>query len=428
MFGLLLLLSQMKRSQRMRRDALEKTAERKLLSLIRHARATVPYYKKTLGQTEIRSFEGYHSVPILSKADMRGNARALVSSLFDIRSLVPAHTSGSTGIQVPLFHSRGESAYGVAFETHHLTECGAGPFDLQARIAHYESQPNLLQRLGVFRCRYLDVRADETENLLRLAIIRPDILVSYPSVLHPLSRINSNEDAGLRMKFILSGGETLSPHIRREISSSFSCPVYDRYGSMESSWAAWECREGSLHVQEDMVHVEIVDSEGKGVPEGTEGAILVTPLWRRAMPILRYSLGDRGSFGPPCRCGRSLRTLRISRGREDDIIVLPSGKVRSARTINLMDDIEGILSYQIIQEEKGLFVFRYVPSGSFGTKERREVAERIRDGCLGEAVEVVFQEVQSIPRGATGKIRAVVSKVKSGSASGAQAGAGIKGS
>jgi len=418
MFDTPLLLSQMKRNQWLSEGALRRISEKKLLDLIAHARATVPFYRKSLDGMPVRSMEDLQSLPILSKTVVRDSAERFVSSAYDRRSLQATYTSGSTGIQVPLFYSRAESAYGVAFETHHLTECGAGLFDLQVRIAHYESRPNLLQRLGVFRCRYLDVRADETENLLHLASLKPGILISYPSILLPLARINSSEGLGLRLKLALSGGETLTPAVRKEISSSFGCPVFDRYGSMESSWAAWECREGSLHIQEDMVVVEIVGEDGKGLPDGKAGTIVVTPLWRRAMPFIRYSLGDTGSFGPPCACGRGLRTLRVARGRQDDILVLPSGKIRSARSINLMDDIPGMLSYQIIQENPSLFVFRYVPSGGLGAKERKEVESRIRAGCLGEEVRVEFEVVPSIARGRTGKIQTVMSKVRADAGSG----------
>ncbi len=411
-------LAQMKRNQWLTGSALRKISEKKLISLIAHARSSVPFYKKSLGGIPMRSIDDLQSLPILSKTDVRDNAGSFVSSSCSKRALHATYTSGSTGIQVPLFYSHAESAYGVAFETHHLTECGAGIFDLQVRIAHYESRPNLLQCLGVFRCRYLDVRADETETLLRLASLRPGILISYPSILLPLARINSSEGLNLRLKLALSGGETLTPMARNEISSSFSCPVFDRYGSMESSWVAWECKEGSLHIQEDMVVVEIVGQHGKNLPDGKVGTIVVTPLWRRAMPFIRYSLGDSGSFGPPCTCGRGLRTLRVARGRQDDILVLPSGKTRSARSINLMDDIPGMLSYQIIQEQPSLFVFRYVPSDGLGEKERKEVESRIRAGCLGEEIRVEFEEVPSIVRGRTGKIQTVVSKMKADSGKG----------
>jgi phenylacetate-CoA ligase len=419
MFDTPLLLSQMKRNQWLSRDDLRRISEKKLLDLLSHARTSVPFYKKSLGGIHIRSIDELESLPILTKTVVRDNATSFISSAFGKRTLQATYTSGSTGIQVPLFYSYAESAYGVAFETHHLTECGAGIFDLQVRIAHYESRPNLLQCLGVFRCRYLDVRADETENLLRLASLRPGILISYPSILLPLARINSSEGLNLRLKLALSGGETLTPTARKEISSSFSCPVFDRYGSMESSWAAWECTHGSMHVQDDMVIVEIVDGNGKNVPDGKTGTIVVTPLWRRAMPFIRYSVGDSGSFGPPCACGRGLRTLRVVRGRQDDIIVLPSGKIRSARSINLMDDIPGMLSYQIIQEQPSIFVFRYVPSGGLGDKERKEVESRIRAGCLDEKIRVEFDEVAAIPRGNTGKIQTVVSKVKADAGKGA---------
>ncbi len=403
-------LAEMKRNQWLRPAALEDACEKKFLSLVRYARENVPFYRKRFEGASVRSLDDAALLKPTNKTDVRDNARSFISRQFSPEALGQMFTSGSTGIQVPLFHTVSESAFGVAFEAHQLTECGASLFSLQARIAHYESRPNLLQRLGVFRCRYLPVQADDAANMASLLRMRPGILISYPSILLPLARINRSGGHGLRLRIALSGGETLTRSARKEISSSFSCPVYDRYGSMESSWVAWECKSGGLHVQQDQVFLEILGRDGKHVPEGKEGSIHVTPLWRRAMPFIRYGLGDSASWAGPCECGRGLRTLRLIHGREDDMIVLPSGKERSARSINLMDDIQGIIAYQIVQERPDLFVFRFVKGGDFGNKQRNEVARRISHGCLGEKVTVEFEEMQSIRRGPTGKIRAVISK------------------
>jgi phenylacetate-CoA ligase len=407
-------LLELKRNQWRSAGEVREIAERRMLALLDHARNTTAFYRKRLAGITIRSLDGLHALPATEKCDVRDSTQSFISSAYRADRLISEYTSGSTGIQVPIFRSPRESGYGVALEIHHLTECGAALHWRQARITHYETPPNPLQRLGVFRCSYLPVQGDEAGNMDALLRMRPEILVSYPSILLPLARANNAGEKGLRLRMALAGGEMLSGNARSEISQSFGCPVYDRFGTMESSWAAWECRDGALHIQDDFVYVEILDERGEPVPDGRSGRIALTPLWRRAMPLIRYLTGDRGSIGGRCRCGRGLRTLRLDAGREDDGVVLPSGRVRSARSINLMDDIQGILSYQIVQKEPGLFLFRYVPGTGLGKEGEAEVARLIRAGCLGEEVKVEFEAVASLPRGKTGKLQAVISKVGHG--------------
>ena len=406
-------LTRMKIDQWKSPEELESIQAQKLKELIAYASEFVPYYRKRLDGKRINGLEDLPLIDPLDKTTVRDENPSFISSRYDQALLVKGSTSGSSGIQVPLFTSAAESAYGVAFECHHMTEVGVRPFDIQARITHYKSAPNLLQKLGFFRSEYLSVQDSEAELLKRLKTLRPDVLCAYPSILSTLSRINGLGEARLALRHIFSGGEVLQQQARESISRSFSCRLFDRYGSMETSWIAWECEKGSMHLQSDFAIAEIVDSRGDPAKPGEIGEIVVTPLWGRAMPLIRYRLGDRVAFGGKCRCGRGLPVLRSIEGRSDDFIVLPSGRLRSARSINLMDDITGMLNYQIMQERPDLFVFRFVPDDRGLTQEMRdEVVRRIRRGCLDEQVAVEFVSVDSIQKGRTGKIATVVSKVK----------------
>jgi phenylacetate-CoA ligase len=412
-----LLLAEMRADQWKSEEELLEISERRLISLFDHAKRTVSFYRKRFALIATRPGSGSFlqslaSMPVTEKSDVRADVGSFISESFDKTRLLVEHTSGSTGVPLPLYTTPEESVYGGTAEIHHILGCGGSLFDRQAKITHLKTPQNLLQRLGVFHCDYLPVQADDGENLSRLAELKPEILTAYPTLLLPLARINKAKGLGVGFKRIFTGGETLSPEARAEISDSFGCPVHLRYGSMESSWMALECEFGSLHLQDGYVHVEITDDDGTPVKDREEGWVVVTPLWRRAMPFIRYNLGDRAAFGGRCGCGRGTRTLRLLRARDDDRITLPSGKRRSARSINLMDDISGILAYQIIQERPDLFRFRYVDGGGFGDAQRKKVVGRITDGCLGESVSVEFERVDSIERGRTGKIRTVISKVK----------------
>ena len=402
------IVMEMRRSQWLEREELEELQLRKLNALLLHASSTVPHYAGLRG-VRLRDLSELRSLPVLGRTSVRDSPESFLSSAFRREGLALTHTSGSSGVQVPIYSTKGEEGCGIAFECHHLFENGVGLLDRQAKITHFVSAPNLFQKMGIMRCSYHSVLKKEGEILSELKKEKAHVLSAYPSLVKGLALRNDS----LRLKRIFTGGELLHPDVRALAEKSFGCPVRDRYGSMETSWVAWECPEGKYHAHSDQAIIEVVDERGETVPEGKSGRLLVTPLWRKAMPFIRYDLGDLGTAGGRCRCGRGLHVLRAIEGRDDDFIVLPSGRLRSARTINIMDDITQVLAYQIVQERPDLFVFRFVPSGKgLDNEAMKEIVRRIGSGCLGEKVRVEFEQAGELARGRTGKIRTVISRVK----------------
>jgi phenylacetate-CoA ligase len=171
----------------------------------------------------------------------------------------------------------------------------------------------------------------------------------------------------------------------------------------------WECPERkSLHICPSF-KFDIVGEEGEPAEKGD---ILVTSLVNHAMPLLKYRIGDRGSWGGHCSCGRSWPVLKSLEGRNDDIILLPSGKRRSAFSLFCMYSIPGLRYFQIVQEQTNHFVFRHVTNGGpLPISSKKEIVEKITRACLGENVTVEFEQVDSIKKGRTGKLKSFVSKV-----------------
>ena len=76
------------------------------------------------------------------------------------------------------------------------------------------------------------------------------------------------------------------------------------------------------------------------------------------------------------------------------------------------EQIKGVWKYQILQEREDLLVFRFVPEGGgISSEAKTELLKRINMACLGEDVEVEFEEVDSIPRNPSGKFQKIISKV-----------------
>jgi ketosteroid isomerase-like protein len=85
------------------------------------------------------------------------------------------------------------------------------------------------------------------------------------------------------------------------------------YGTPPTGVVAGACTErAGLHVFDAHV-VEIVGADGSPARPGAPGELLVTPLGRRAAPLLRLATGARASLvDGPCACGSPLPRIELA--------------------------------------------------------------------------------------------------------------------
>jgi len=129
-------------------------------------------------------------------------------------------------------------------------------------------------------------------------------------------------------KLILSKSETLLPPVRKKLEDIFNAPVFDTYGLSEvGGFVGYECSEHSgFHINSVDYYIEIVDPSGTPVSEGTEGEIVITNLYHKPVPILRYRTGDFGVItSSPCSCGSVSPRISKLIGRELNMFLTPGG-------------------------------------------------------------------------------------------------------
>ncbi|MCI0503238.1 AMP-binding protein [Candidatus Micrarchaeota archaeon] len=415
----LIQFAQLKRQQWLDADkiaAIQRERIKELWSVL----AAIPHYRdlpKSSAFSRFNDVSDLSEFPILHKEEIQRNPASFINPKLDASGLMKMPTSGSTGTPLEFFLDNDALDHRIALKYLAETEFGLKPQDVFAELSHKKHMPHpILAATGLFRRVPLSVFDPESENLRKLLRIKPDVIGWYPSCLAVLAGLNNSEGNPLHVRQAFCGSETLSTGARRHIESSFSCRVMSQYGATEFSTIAWECpEENSMHVNSTSCIIEIVDGKGKPVQSGT-GDILITSLHNRAMPLLRYSIGDRGSWGKSCPCGRGLPVLKTIEGRANDVITLPSGKRRNSVAFDIFYDIPGILAYQLVQQAEDLFVFRYCGNGDLGSEPAKEVKRRVGRGCLGEPVRVEFERVSSLRHPTSGKISTVVSNVRKGAA------------
>jgi phenylacetate-CoA ligase len=115
-----------------------------------------------------------------------------------------------------------------------------------------------------------------------------------------------------QLRALFVGGEPLSPARRARISRLWGVPVVEEYGSTETGSLAGECSAGRLHLWADRVLFEVRDPQTGRIGREGAGQLVVTPLYREAMPLLRYNLEDNVEVSyDPCECGWLLPTIRV---------------------------------------------------------------------------------------------------------------------
>ena len=386
--------------------------------------SAAPFYKDMLGQYGLHFGTGHgdalsflESLPATTKEQIQSNPGAFIPKGNGVGTVITRETTGSTGKPLTVRMDKKASTIRTALMLLNSISCGLTPFSRTAAL-HFQDgtkRRDFGRMYGVLPWFSLDILEDEWKNLETMRRKRADSLGYYPSAMTLLARANLDSARPVRLEQVISGAEMLTPGWRSLLEESFSCPVFNKYGSWEFGPIAWECpEEHSMHVNTGSFHMEILDERNRPLRQGT-GRVVMTSLCNSAMPLIRYEMGDLASWGGRCPCGRGLPVLKSLEGRADDMVVLPSGRMRSPLSVRFTDlecVVKGIRTYQLIQEKEDLFLFRYVASPSgFPDSSRKDIERRIAIACLNEPVRVDFEEVDEIRRNRRGKLDRLISKV-----------------
>ena len=214
--------------------------------------------------------------------------------------------------------------------------------------------PSIAQRMRTFS--FLQRTDSLVEQLNRHT---PAIVATYPTAAVLLAEEHAAGLLTIAPREVSTGGETLTPGMRRCIEHRFGCTVANNYGASEFLPLAWQCRSGALHLNSDWVILEPVDEHLRPVPPGLAGSTtLLTNLANHVQPLIRYDLGDRVAVHPKrCACGSPLPTIDVQ-GRCDDMVVLRDARGRGVRLLPLalttvLEDDGGVFDFQLVQLDAG---------------------------------------------------------------------------
>jgi phenylacetate-CoA ligase len=400
--------------------ALRRHQLRRLRRMVTRAYAEVPLYRERFDAAgvhprELRSLADLARLPILEKDDVRDCwPTGAVARGADLRRCRIQQTSGSSGrcmeIALSLRCDDARNVYSQRIYGWH----GFRWWRTAAYLFPYRLP--FENNLGLYRNAWLDATQPADRVVDRLAALRPVVLAATPSdVLELLARMTPGRELrGLGLRALCLHSEPLSPDERAHFEAVFGCPVRTNYYCNEVWAIAAECEHGRLHEFSDNVVLELLDENGRPVPDGEPGEVIVTGLGNFAQPFIRYRLGDVAarSREQRCPCGRALPMLERIEGRADDVFVHPDGRQIHPSKITVAakspcfahPGLQVFRDYQIAHTAHDRVVLRVVPgrdTGPFAACAKQAAANL--EGLLAPGVRVGLETLTRLPAGAGGK-------------------------
>lgn len=381
-----------------------------LSKIIKHAVANTVHYKN-IKLSGSDPYQWLLSFPILTKNDLREKLDDMLSE--DKKKLTKLSSSGSSGVSSTVYMNSKDLSLLRAGLIHWWEWSG---YRIGAPLVQTGISPKrgLLKAIKdkLFRTIYINAFSHSKEQLrslcLKLEKSKNYFLVGYASSLNVIAEYASSNNHNIRLKGVISLGDKLFLHYRKNITSTFLCKVYDTYGSAEGFLIGAEADLEYMYILSPQTFVEILDDNDNPVPDGKMGNIVVTRLDGFAMPLIRYKIGDIGSLLPkgkyPEKRKYSYPLLERIVGRNTDIVKTKSGKSLVVHAFTgVFEYISEIKQFKVIQYNTNGVLIEYIKADGFSSKILDNIVFELQKHLKEPSFNIQFKEVQNMEPTKSGK-------------------------
>ena len=367
----------------------------------------------------------FEKLPIVQKGNFQKPLELIISDEYSINDLYIGNTSGSSGH--PFFYAKNKESHATvhAIIERLYKEHGINVCDKQARFYGIPER-------GKSRC--LEIAKDFLLNRVRFPIFdlsdyalsrflkkfqntRFVYVYGYTSAIVVFARYLLKNNIKLKdicptVKKCIVTSEVCTIEDRQIIEKGLGVRVINEYGCSEAGMIAFEDVEGVWRLVEDDSYFEIVDDDGNVLPEEQEGRLLITNFSNKALPFIRYEVGDVGIISHDAK-GRFLKKLS---GRVSDIIKLPSGKIAGGLTFyyvsrSIMEKNAFIKEFIVRQTKIDTFEFDIVSDVPLSSMVEKELMSKM-DEYLESGLRIKINMVDKINRPSSGKIKHFYSELQ----------------
>ncbi len=381
-------------------------------------------YQNFIGNCRINRWS---DIPILKKRDIQLPLSSRITAGYSLKKIHQHNTSGSSG--TPFYFAKDKFCHAMSwaiiydrFKWH-----GINPgLDLEAR---FYGIPLSKKKF------YKEKLKDYLANRVRFPVfdLSDKVLKKYVDIFTKRKFVYANgytSSLVVFAKYLLKNNlvlKKLCPHLQAIFTTSevcdnidkqimergFGVQVVNEYGAAELDLIAFEDNDDDWLLNYETLLVELLDEKGNSVSPGKEGRVIVTSLYNRAMPFIRYELGDTAILTD--RTKGPYKILQKVTGRTNDIALLPSGKKSPGLTFYYISKslLEGggfLTEFIIQQKSKEHFHFQYVAARDITQKEEEKVKEAM-ETYLEPGLSASFERKEQIQRTKAGKLKHFFSEI-----------------
>ena len=382
------------------------------------------FYKNFGKSIDINDWD---SVPIITKRHLQKPIENRLSKGYNTKNVYLNKTSGSSGD--PFIFAKDKwchamtwaeimnrfSWYGIDFNTSKQARFYGIPLD---RKGYYKER---LKDFFSNRFRFSVFDLSDTEFKKTLAKFKStsfEFINGYTSPIVQFAKFLKQKDIILTticpsLKVCIVTSEMLFKDDKSLMETYFGVPVVNEYGASELDLIAFQNTKDQWQVNSETLYVEILDEHNNVLPNGEQGRIVITSLYNKAHPFIRYDIGDIGSLSKNSTIRKPI--LKQLTGRTNDIAVLPSGKKAAGLTFyyitkSVIENDGNVSEFIIEQLSLDHFKISFVSREELST-EKKEIITAEMKRYLEPGINVSFNRVKKLKRTKAGKLKQFVSNL-----------------
>ena len=384
-----------------------------------------PFYGELCNGKNVKN---WYELPVLTKANLQQPLSQRLSEGFEEKNLFINKTSGSSG--TPFVFAKDKYAHALTWANiiqvfgEHNIDFNS---DFQARFYGIPKDlvGNKKERLKDFlsnryRFSVFDLSTSALEEILNDFRRKKFTYINgYTSSIVLFAKFLETKNIILKeicptLKSCFVTAEMLFDDDKILLQKQFGVPIINEYGASELGIIAFQNPYDEWRVNAETLFVEILDDNNQPVLLGTEGKIVVTSLYNKAHPFIRYEVGDRGILDEKSTAKKPILKKLI--GRTNDFAVLPSGKKAAGLTFyyitkSIIEDDGNVKEFVIKQTEIDTFEIEYVSSKLLEKNQINKIKQAITN-YLEPNLTVIFCRKEYLERSKSGKLKQFVSLIK----------------
>lgn len=370
----------------------------------------------------------WKSIPVLTKRDLQQPLNQRLSRGFTQKNVYVNKTSGSSGD--PFIFAKDKYCHALTWA---LIQDRFSWFNLDfntSKQARFYGIP--LDNKGYYKERFKDALSkrfrfsvfDLSDTAFEKCLIKfkgtPfDYINGYTSAIVQFAKFLQKKNITLKticptLKACVVTSEMLFENDKQLMETQFGVSVINEYGASELDLIAFQNPNDKWQINSETLYVEILDENDHILPYGEEGRIVITSLYNKAHPFIRYDIGDIGVLSKESTIQKPILEKLI--GRTNDIAILPSGKKAAGLTFyyitkSIIED-DGIVKEFIIEQLKiDTFKIIYASSEDIAEKKIKTIRTEM-ENYLEKGLTIIFERQEQIERSKSGKLKQFSSLMK----------------